>query len=104
MEKQQQQLAWRRWLTGPIVWTGYFMVVYLFVEAACEMVILSETAVLPLTLVLTLLTGGIIAAAGYQAWRSNDESFANASSVFLNALFLLLTLAVGVTVLVLPPC
>ena len=100
----QQQQAWIRWLTGPIVWTVYFMVVYLLVEAACEMVVLGETAVLPLTLLVTFITGAIIAAAVYQAWRSADESFANKSSVSLNILFLLLTLAVGVTVLVLKPC
>lgn len=100
----QRQQAWRRWLTGPIVWTVYFMVLYGLVEAACEVVVFSDTAVLPLTLVLTFITGVVIAAAGYQAWRTEDESFANKSSISLNALFLLLTLAVGATVLVLQPC
>ena len=100
----QQQRAWRRWLTGPIVWTVYFMVLYGLVEAACEMVVFKDTAVLPLALVFTFITGVIIAAAGYQSWRTEDKSFANKSSVSLNALFLLLTLAVGATVLVLQPC
>ena len=104
MPMNQQQQAWRRWLTGPIVWTVYFMAVYLLVEAACEMVVLGETAVLPVTLLLTFITLALIAAAGYQAWRIDDDTFVNKSSVWLNTLFLLLTLAVGVAVLVLKPC
>ena len=104
VERKQQQQAWWRWLTGPIVWTVYFMVVYVLVEAACELVVLAETAVLPLTLIFTVITAVIIAIAAYQAWRRQDDSFANQSSILLNALFFLLTLAVGTTVLVLQPC
>ena len=104
MPMNQQQQAWRRWLTGPIVWTVYFMGVYLLVEAACEMVVLGETAVLPVTLLLTFITLALIVAAGYQAWRIDDDTFVNKSSIWLNTLFLLFTLAVGVTVLVLKPC
>jgi hypothetical protein len=100
----KQQQAWMRWLAGPIIWTVYFMTVYLLVEAACEGVVVGETAVLPLTLIFTAITLAIIATAGYQAWHAGDESFANKSSISLNALFLFMTLAVGVTVLVLRPC
>ena len=101
---KEQRQAWIRWLTGPVVWTVYFMTVYLWGEAACHLAILSETTVLPVSLIFTVITLALIATAGYQAWRTKDDTFANKSSVWLNALFLLLTLAVGVTVLVLKPC
>ena len=104
MEMKQQRRAWIRWLAGPVVWTVYFMAVYLLVEAACELVVVTETAVFPITLVLTVITLALIAAAGYQSWHSDRDNFANKGSIFLNALFFFLTLAVIVSVWVLTPC
>lgn len=101
---KEQRQAWIRWLTGPVVWTVYFMTAYLWGEAACHLAILSETTVLPVILIFTFITLALIATAGYQAWRIKDDSFANRSSIWLNGLFLFLTLAVGVSVLMLKPC
>ena len=104
MERKEERQAWIRWLTGPIVWSVYFLTVYLWDEAACHLAILSEASVLPVTLVLTFITLALIGTAGYRAWRIRDDTFANNSSVWLNGLFFFLTMPVGVTVLVLKPC
>ena len=104
METKPQRQAWIRWLTGPIAWTVYFMAVYLLVEAACHLPQIDETAVFPLTLLFTFITALLIGIAGYRSGRSGSDSFADKSSISINALFFFLTLAVGASVLVLKPC
>lgn len=112
----------RRLLLGAGAWSIYFVVVYLLIEAACRIGLL-RNVVEPLTLVLMVPT---LAAIAYAAWpgpfgpsatavRPDDENlpevdpqfnqeFAHQVGWWLGIIFLLLTLAVGVTPLVLMPC
>ncbi len=108
-------------LASPIAWSLYFIAVYLLVELACGLGLLLG-AVRALTLVLMLPTLAVII---YVGWRGRSEQehaeqmvadaeseenpaqtqhFSGQVAIWLSGVFVLLTLAVGATALVLQPC
>jgi hypothetical protein len=108
-------------LASPVAWSAYFVAVYLLVEFACGVELLVG-AVRPLTLILMLPTLVVI---GYAGWRgrlakqqaaqteadpgseedpAQTQYFSGQVGIWLSGLFVLLTLAVGATALVLQPC
>lgn len=102
---------WLGFITSPIVWTVYFVVVYVLDEAACALDLLSPTAVLPLTTLFALLTLGFIGLAAWlalRAWREGDGAgngrFLGLSGLLLCGMFTLMTVAVWVAAWVLMPC
>ncbi len=108
-------------LASPIAWSVYFVTVYLLVEFACHMGPLLG-AVRALTLILMLPTLAVVAytwrrgrlaqerAAQAEADPESEENpgemqyFSGEVGIWLSGLFVLLTLAVGATALVLQPC
>ncbi|MCA9973927.1 MAG: hypothetical protein KC425_27130 [Anaerolineales bacterium] len=102
---------WLGFIASPVVWTVYFVTVYVLDEAACKLTLLAPTAVFPITSLLTLLTLGIIAYAGalaYRAWREGDDEgsgrFLGWAGLLLCALFALVTVATWGAAWVLMPC
>lgn len=108
-------------LASPIAWSVYFIFVYLLIEAACGIGLLREAAEV-LVLIGMLPTLAVII---YAAWQGQSvQKQANSTEVeameevnpahmkefsaqvgyWMSAVFVLLTLAVGVTALVLSPC
>jgi integral membrane sensor domain MASE1 len=106
LESKRERLTWVYLLTPPVAWTVYFMLVYLLVEAVCKLE-RGEAAVLPVTLIFTLITLLLIGYTSYRAYRQQQDQqqdFASFGSITLGLLFILLTLGVGLTVFVLRPC
>jgi hypothetical protein len=121
-------------LLSPVAWMIYFVLIYLLDEAACALNILRfplwgrVTAVMLLMLVLTLLTLLLTLYAGYLGWKlwrqakaasqsANQQTsewehetaigrdlFVGKSGVMLSSLFVLLTLAVALSIVWLRPC
>ena len=108
-------------LLSPVAWGVYFTAVYLLVEAACNIGLLREYVV-GLTLFFTVLTLGLVLFSAYKSWQlqstvttemadlESEENpvetrrFAAWVGLWLSGLFVILTLGVGVTALVLQPC
>ena len=118
---QQAQKERAALLVSPIAWSIYFMTVYLLIEAACGIGLLREAAE-ALILIGMLPTLAVII---YAAWQGRSvqkqpdrreieareeinpahmKEFSGQVGLWLSGVFVLLTLAVGVTALVLPPC
>ncbi|MBX3013463.1 MAG: hypothetical protein KF832_18220 [Caldilineaceae bacterium] len=113
---------WLGLLTGPVLYALYFIVGYLLVEAACQLGFLQETlggipfyslCVLALTLVVALITT-LVGVASWRRWRQNayplgddpDQAvpFLLFGSVLLSALFTLLMILTGISVLLIQAC
>lgn len=98
-------------LSGPVAWSLYFLIGYLYVEAACQLGTLS-TAAVGILLGLMLLFLLPIAWGGWQGWRlaqqpgedQADPSVLGRMAVLSALLFGLVTLITGTAVLVLPLC
>lgn len=102
---------WFGFMTSPLAWTLYFILVYVLSEAACGFGWFAPTAVFPLTSLFAILTLGLIGLAGWRAlaaWRWGDGAgngrFLGLSGLLLCGLFALMTIAVWVAVWVLLPC
>lgn len=115
-DKMRQRIL----LASPISWAVYFTAVYLLVEAACNIGLWRNAAA---TIILVLMVPTLIITAGvtYQSWQAtqNREPVADPSGevnhedtnyfigqvgVWLNLLFVILTIGVGVTAFALQPC
>ncbi|MAT96985.1 MAG: hypothetical protein CL608_07575 [Anaerolineaceae bacterium] len=108
-------------LASPIAWSAYFIAVYLLVELACGVGLLLG-AVRALTLILMLPTLAVIVYAGRRGQTAQEHAaqmeadpeseenpaqmqlFSGQIGIWISGLFVLLTLAVGATALVLQPC
>jgi hypothetical protein len=108
-------------LASPIAWSVYFIFVYLLIEAACGIGLLRGAAE-ALVLIGMLPTLAIIIYAARQGQSvqkqadsaeteakeeinpSHMQQFAGQVGLWLGVVFVLLTLAVGVTALALQPC
>lgn len=108
-------------LLSPVAWGVYFTAVYLLIEAACTIGLLRDFVV-GLTLILMVPTLGLVLFAGYKSQQlqsamptasANPESeenreetlrFSARVGLWLSGLFVILTLGVGATALVLQPC
>lgn len=121
--KRHKQIAKERnaFLASPIAWSVYFVVVYLLVEAACRIGLLRD-AVEAVTLGLMLPTLAVIGYVGLQSRSVQGhadeadadptgeidhrqmQAFAGQVGIWMCGVFALLTLAVGVSALALPPC
>jgi len=129
-EKNQTNKNGQRWLillVTPGVWMVYFLVVYLLDEAGCGLgfwhtAVWGRLTTLGLiSLGATVITLLVIIYIGYQGlklWQKAEieqthipekakaerDRFIGLSVVMLSALFVLLTLGLGLTFLVLRPC
>lgn len=119
----------RKWLLllPPILWMGYFLLVYLLNEASCNLdfwrmvigrrLILYSLVALVLTLLVLLALGYL----GYQGWQlaqkeavpppgvtsrvsQQGDRFMGLSTVALTLFLALLTIGLALTFLVLPAC
>lgn len=102
---------WLGFMLSPVVWTTYFVLVYVLDEAACKLTLIGEEALLPLATLFGLLTLGVIGYAArlaYQAWRYGDEAgngrFLGMSGLLLCGLFALMTAATWAAAWLLTPC
>lgn len=102
---------WLGFVLSPVVWTVYFVVMYVLNEAACRLPLLLPGAFFPLATVSTVLTLGLIGLAVWWAWRALREGdgagngrFLGLSGLLLGGLFVVMTTAVWVAALVLMPC
>ena len=130
-EKDQTNKNGQRWLiliVAPVLWMAYFLVVYLLDEASCGLgfwrnevwgtVTVVGLFSLGVTVVILLLIT-YIGYRGLKLWQSSASNLAQSSAekemaerdrfiglavVMLSALFVLLTVGVGLTFLVLRPC
>lgn len=105
-------------LASPIVWAVYFVIVYLLNEAACKIGLLRDSFVgISIFLMLPALAATVYVT--WMSWRSANhpvaehggeinaaetERFTGQVGVWLNGLFVVLTLGVGVAAMVLLPC
>lgn len=98
---------------GLIIWSGWFVLVYAVLSIGCEFV-LPDNSLSPINwlnavlLVLTLLTTALLGFFAWRCWRApvppgNHQFIARvAAGIYLTSA--ISTLAVGLPVLVLPPC
>lgn len=114
MRVNRQQIIF---LASPIAWAVYFIVVYLLTEAACKIGLLRESFV-GISIFLMLPTLAVTGTVTLLSWRTaqrsapqggevnptETEQFAGHVGVWLNGLFVVLTLGVGVSAMVLLPC
>lgn len=112
----QKRNLWLGLLAGPLAWSVYFTVGYLFIEAACR----KATPITPLlgvawpslvVVLLTIITLSIIGYAGrftFQWWQQRDRPeysrFMGQAGFLLSGLFALVVLLTGIPALVLAPC
>jgi hypothetical protein len=113
---------WLRLLVAPIIYTVYFMVAYLAVEAACTLgwfafdaggtngitvVVIAATIVALLAILLSLLQGVRTLrrpAPPRDPAVGDAERFVTHIGVMLDVLFVFLVLATGAPALLLAPC
>lgn len=110
------QRHWVLLLTGPVVWSAHFFVVYLFTEAVCG---LGDgppddrpTATMLFVLTATLVGAVITSWGAVSSWRfwrgSGDDGtldgFVGMTGTMLGAVFTAAILFVGLPALVLSPC
>jgi hypothetical protein len=102
---------WLGFFLSPTVWAIYFVMVYVIGEAACHLLILSPSMVLPLSTIsglMTLTAIGISARYAYRMRRQNDEGetgyFMGWTGLLLAGLFGLSTVAVWFSAWFLRPC
>ena len=113
-------------LTGPIIWSVHFMLVYLVAEAGCTgngpgLELFNPPVPAVVTLIATAVAAlGCLASAawGYRRWRGDRHGSANGSGLepadrggalafggfIMSLLGFVTVLLVGVPALVLPPC
>lgn len=121
MMKRENNTYRLYFLLSPVIWGVYFTAVYLLIEAACSIGLLRDFVV-SLTLILMVPTLGLVLFAGYKSQQlqnaettiiADPESeenieetlrFAARVGLWLSGLFVILTLGVGTTALVLQPC
>jgi len=120
--QEGSRTLWIGLLTGPVVYSVHFMVVYLLVEGACRtnlvrFNVLGLSGVAVAVLGLTLLAAGINAYAGlmeYREWQVRKATqggtegtyapFMSLVGVWLNVLFAATILVTGAPALFLLPC
>lgn len=102
---------WLGFMLSPAAWTVYFVVIYVLNEAACRLPLLSPMAFFPLATLFTGVVLALIGLAGWWAWRAWREGdgagngrFLGITGLLLSGLFVVMTTAVWVAALVLPPC
>lgn len=130
-EKNQEVNSWQRWLVlllSPILWMGYFMLVYLLDEAGCRLgfwntPIWGQLTVIGLislgVTVVVLLAIIYLGYRGLKLWQETEvatgedaamnvrverDRFIGLSTVMLSVLFGVMTLGLAVTFLALHPC
>lgn len=118
----RSRALWIGLLAGPVIWSIYFVIIYLLAEIACGLNLLQFTVwgvsiILLLVQVITVLALLPILYIGFQAYRRwqrlrHDEieigeqpaEFMALGGVLLGLLFALATLVTGVSALVVQPC
>jgi hypothetical protein len=118
----QHRLLWLRMLAGPLIYSAYFLAVYLVVEAACNTgwISFSFAGTNGVTVVVVVLTAVALAAVlvslALQVRRlrrlpaqdekegAGPECFAARVGFLLDLLSVLLVLATGAPALLLAPC
>jgi hypothetical protein len=104
---------WAVVLSGPTVWIVHFMVVYLAAEASCEsarstqMSFVGETGLRVGIVAATVVAVVGLVGVGGMAWRrslATDATPMYRVALLLTSLFVLATLVVGLSPLVLDPC
>lgn len=107
-------------LAPPVIWIAYFMVVYLFAEAACAagwsgIEALGLSGVSLVTIAVTIGTAALIGYFTWRSWRRWQNPAAGSAMErqtrslgligFLSGLlFMVATIAVGLPAMVLQPC
>jgi len=98
---------------GLIIWSGWFVLVYSVLSIGCEFA-MPDNSLSPfnwlnaLLLVLTLITTGLLGFLAWHCWRapvpSGNRQFIARVAAGIYLVAAIATLAVGLPVLVLPPC
>lgn len=116
------RFLWVSALSGPVIWSIYFLIGYLVVEAICKTSFLSTTILVPIIVALTVIAAAATVYMGllsYRIWRASGEEgelhgeefrnkyhsrFMTFIGLILNALFAITIVLTGIPVLYLPLC
>lgn len=128
VSESRQRLLWLGLLSGPIIYSVYFLAGYLFVEISCRTGLLQShlwgiSMISVVVLVLTLLALTLTLFVGflaYRRWRQMEErdvksvehgrlaegpeQFMTFAGFVLNGLFAIIILLTGIPALLLWPC
>jgi len=126
--ESRQRLLWLSMLSGPIIYSVYFLAGYLFVEITCRAGLLQfqlwgMSMISIVVLVLTLLALALTLFVGFLAYRrwqqteerdatsvehgrlaEGPEQFMTFAGFLLNGLFAAIILLTGIPALLLSPC
>lgn len=94
---------------SPTVWTIFFVLVFSLNQEACKRDVLPETAVRPLTTILTIISLLIIGYAtrlSYRSWRVDEDNgrFLGIAGLWMNGLFIAFTIGTGIVAWIVTPC
>jgi hypothetical protein len=109
--------TWVMLLAGPVIWYGYFWLVYLMAEGVCRLggpdfTVMGLTGLSWLTIAMTVGASALTIISGhrsYSSWRDKRVAATGSTGLsfagfVLSGIFLFSVLATGLPALVLEPC